>query len=292
MGVPRLSISAAQKLISSMKERSMASRKDDSVTSLISMLFSVLCRFLVMHSAIGRPILKLGVRCASLKSRCASIGEKGSMQKSKQATLFRSWGGKKPLSDGNARYRGKGKAPARWSGKNPPCQDASAKNAPSASYSSNNAVFVDLTEGEEFGFKDVQELDRFFEDDVTEEIGGERAAVAEPATSAHNSSVLEEVPGFDHAAGEQWIYPINYPVRDYQFNIVQKCLFRNTLVCLPTGLGKTFIAAVVMFNFYRWYPAGKVVFMAPTKPLVTQQIEACHNIMGIPQIHLAEMTGE
>ncbi len=53
--------------------------------------------------------------------------------------------------------------------------------------------------------------------------------------------------------------------RKYQYDIVRSCLFDNTLVSLPTGLGKTFIAAVVMYNFYRWYPAGKVVFMAPTK---------------------------
>ena len=32
--------------------------------------------------------------------------------------------------------------------------------------------------------------------------------------------------------------------------------------------------------------------MAPTKPLVAQQIEACFNIMGIPQSDTAEMTGE
>ena len=100
------------------------------------------------------------------------------------------------------------------------------------------------------------------------------------------------LPGFDPHAGRLWIYPTNYPIRDYQFNIVQTALFKNTLVALPTGLGKTFIAAVVMYNLYRWYPQGKVVFMAPTKPLVAQQIEACYNIMGIPQDDTAEMTGE
>jgi len=62
-------------------------------------------------------------------------------------------------------------------------------------------------------------------------------------------------------------------------------------VTLPTGLGKTFVAAVVMYNFYRWYPTGKIVFMAPTKPLVTQQIEACHDVTGIPMDDTAEMTG-
>ena len=87
------------------------------------------------------------------------------------------------------------------------------------------------------------------------------------------------------------MYPVNYPERKYQFDIVKSCLYQNTLVTLPTGLGKTFIAAVVMYNFFRWYPAGKVVFMAPTKPLVAQQIEACFKIMGIPQIETMEMTG-
>ncbi|KAM6180846.1 Fanconi anemia group M protein isoform 2-T2 [Erethizon dorsatum] len=97
--------------------------------------------------------------------------------------------------------------------------------------------------------------------------------------------------GFCTSAGSLWIYPTNCPVRDYQLHISRTALFCNTLVCLPTGLGKTFIAAVVMYNFYRWFPSGKVVFMAPTKPLVTQQIEACYQVMGIPQTHMAEMTG-
>ncbi|XP_076279485.1 FA complementation group M [Lasioglossum baleicum] len=97
--------------------------------------------------------------------------------------------------------------------------------------------------------------------------------------------------GFDLSAGGTWIYPENYPVRDYQFNVVKASLYCNTLVCLPTGLGKTFIAAVVMYNFWRWYPCGKVVFLAPTKPLVTQQIFACHNVMGIPTTETIELTG-
>ena len=34
-----------------------------------------------------------------------------------------------------------------------------------------------------------------------------------------------------------------------------------------------------------WYfLQGKIVFMAPTKPLVAQQIQACYKIMGIPQV--------
>ena len=101
----------------------------------------------------------------------------------------------------------------------------------------------------------------------------------------------KDFPGIDSSSVQVWIYPTNYQVREYQLKISEAALFQNTLVCLPTGLGKTFIAAVVMYNFYRWYPAGKIVFMAPTKPLVAQQIEACYKVMGIPQTHMAEMTG-
>ncbi|KAK3915899.1 Fanconi anemia group M protein [Frankliniella fusca] len=102
-----------------------------------------------------------------------------------------------------------------------------------------------------------------------------------------------EAQGFDFKAGQVWVYPRNekFPIRDYQKTCVETALFHNTLVSLPTGLGKTFIAAVVMYNFYMWYPKGKIIFMAPTKPLVAQQIENCINIMGIPESHTAEMTG-
>lgn len=62
---------------------------------------------------------------------------------------------------------------------------------------------------------------------------------------------LSRVP-IDPEAARTWIYPVNYPVRQYQLQIVTQALFNNTLVALPTGLGKTLIAAVVMYNFYRW----------------------------------------
>jgi ATP-dependent DNA helicase MPH1 len=52
----------------------------------------------------------------------------------------------------------------------------------------------------------------------------------------------------DLLAAKRWIFPLNRPKRDYQFNISRHCLFDNTLVALPTGLGKTFIAGVVMLN--------------------------------------------
>uniref|UniRef100_A0A8D3BDK8 ATP-dependent RNA helicase FANCM n=1 Tax=Scophthalmus maximus TaxID=52904 RepID=A0A8D3BDK8_SCOMX len=122
---------------------------------------------------------------------------------------------------------------------------------------------------------------------------GDKAAGRRRTTPGDTAQVATypDFPGFDSSSARVWIYPTNYPIREYQLRISEAGLFQNTLVCLPTGLGKTFIAAVVMYNFYRWYPSGKIVFMAPTKPLVAQQIEACYKVMGIPQAHMAELTG-
>lgn len=52
----------------------------------------------------------------------------------------------------------------------------------------------------------------------------------------------------DPLTSKTWQYPVqaDKPLRTYQYNIVFQSLFENTLVSLPTGLGKTFIAACVM----------------------------------------------
>ncbi|MCQ2085273.1 MAG: DEAD/DEAH box helicase family protein [archaeon] len=64
------------------------------------------------------------------------------------------------------------------------------------------------------------------------------------------------------------IVPDKVENRRYQVNLAQSCLRENTLVILPTGLGKTavalMVAAKVMEN------GRKVLMMAPTKPLVDQ----------------------
>lgn len=101
----------------------------------------------------------------------------------------------------------------------------------------------------------------------------------------------DPLPQYDQDAAKTWVYPVKYEKRQYQYDIVRSALFNNTLVCLPTGLGKTFIAAAVILNYYRWFPNGKVVFIAPTKPLVSQQIKAVHDCTGIPKEDQCELTG-
>ncbi|KIH86976.1 dead box helicase [Sporothrix brasiliensis 5110] len=116
----------------------------------------------------------------------------------------------------------------------------------------------------------------------------------------HNHAFVSDMPAekpthhkIDKEAMKTWVYPTNLgAIRDYQFSIVKNSLFNNTLVALPTGLGKTFIAATVILNFYRWTTDAKIIFVAPTKPLVSQQVDACLNIAGIPRSDTTLLTGE
>lgn len=99
--------------------------------------------------------------------------------------------------------------------------------------------------------------------------------------------------GIDPNTLTNWIFPVqDYEKRDYQLNISKNAILHNTLVILPTGLGKTFIAAVAIYNFMRFFPSSKIVFMAPTRPLVNQQMSACYDVVGIPKEETAELTGK
>uniref|UniRef100_A0A1B0DCA3 Uncharacterized protein n=1 Tax=Phlebotomus papatasi TaxID=29031 RepID=A0A1B0DCA3_PHLPP len=101
--------------------------------------------------------------------------------------------------------------------------------------------------------------------------------------------------GFDKNAGSNYVYPNStdkYPFREYQYKICKEAFFQNTLVVLPDGLGKSFIASVVMYNIYRWYPMSKVIFLSASKSILKGQMEACWNIMNIPKGDCVEITGK
>jgi len=77
--------------------------------------------------------------------------------------------------------------------------------------------------------------------------------------------------------------------RAYQVNIARACLERSTLVVLPTGMGKTVVAAMVIAEVLR-RKGGKVLFLAPTKPLVEQHAASLRKVLIVDRIAL--FTGE
>jgi len=67
------------------------------------------------------------------------------------------------------------------------------------------------------------------------------------------------------------IRPQSIEERRYQISIALRALDTNTMVVLPTGLGKTAVALIVAAS--RLYShQGKVLVLAPTKPLVEQHL--------------------
>ena len=64
------------------------------------------------------------------------------------------------------------------------------------------------------------------------------------------------------------IIPDSVEERKYQTTLAKNCLNINTLVVLPTGLGKTIIALLITAAVLQ--KGKKVLMMAPTKPLVDQ----------------------
>ncbi|OGS60082.1 MAG: hypothetical protein A3K59_05385 [Euryarchaeota archaeon RBG_19FT_COMBO_69_17] len=77
--------------------------------------------------------------------------------------------------------------------------------------------------------------------------------------------------------------------RAYQVNIAKACLGRPTLVVLPTGMGKTVVAAMVIAETLR-RKGGRILFLAPTKPLVEQHAASLRDILIVDRIAL--FTGE
>lgn len=79
--------------------------------------------------------------------------------------------------------------------------------------------------------------------------------------------------------------------RDYQEQIVASALGANTLVVLPTGLGKTSVAALVVAETLKKQPDKKVLFMAPTRPLVNQHKKNFERFFKLG-IEFAAVTGQ
>jgi Fanconi anemia group M protein len=78
--------------------------------------------------------------------------------------------------------------------------------------------------------------------------------------------------------------------REYQINIIKSIINgKNTLVILPTGLGKTLIAVFVIANSL--YQGKKALMLAPTKPLSEQHQKTIQNLLMIEKEKVLLLTG-
>jgi len=79
--------------------------------------------------------------------------------------------------------------------------------------------------------------------------------------------------------------------RQYQRQLADQALDDHTLVCLPTGLGKTTVSLLVTAERIQ-DAAWKSLLLAPTKPLVQQHAEFYREALQVPDDEIVVFTGE
>jgi len=87
------------------------------------------------------------------------------------------------------------------------------------------------------------------------------------------------------------VWPGRVEFRLYQKRIADVASERNTLVILPTALGKTVISALVAANILYSYRDAKVLVMAPTRPLVAQHRETFLKMLKLRENDTVVLTG-
>jgi ERCC4-related helicase len=100
------------------------------------------------------------------------------------------------------------------------------------------------------------------------------------------------LPGIWQVADGWVVHPLLRPntirALPFQLDLARISLTDDLLVVLPTGLGKTVIAALAAAEVLR-RDSGKVLVLAPTRPLVLQHSEAFRN--WLPELRTARFTG-
>ncbi|MBU2634186.1 MAG: DEAD/DEAH box helicase [Nanoarchaeota archaeon] len=79
--------------------------------------------------------------------------------------------------------------------------------------------------------------------------------------------------------------------RSYQENILKTALEHNTLVVLPTGMGKTAISLLLSIKRLNKYPLSKVLICSPTKPLCQQHLESFKKYTNLDPEDIVLFTG-
>jgi len=83
----------------------------------------------------------------------------------------------------------------------------------------------------------------------------------------------------------------DFTPRLYQETILNTCVNKNTLVVLPTGMGKTAIALLLAAQRINNFPESKILFLAPTKPLASQHMDYFKRYIEDNENNFALFTG-
>ncbi|MCK4381919.1 MAG: DEAD/DEAH box helicase family protein [Candidatus Lokiarchaeota archaeon] len=105
--------------------------------------------------------------------------------------------------------------------------------------------------------------------------------------------MIEPEKSNNHAKKMSYLREKHIEQRGYQLKIAKECVSKNSLVVLPTGLGKTIIGVFVAAGTLESFPPkSKIVVLAPTRPLINQHYDSFKDLMTIPKEQFIVLTGK
>lgn len=105
------------------------------------------------------------------------------------------------------------------------------------------------------------------------------------------SSPIITLSEFTPRVPEHKMYLKDFEPRLYQESIFNTCTKNNTLVVLPTGIGKTAIFLMMAAYRLNLYPKSKILLLGPTRPLIEQYHAVFAKHFNIDEKKMSIFTG-
>ena len=80
--------------------------------------------------------------------------------------------------------------------------------------------------------------------------------------------------------------------REYQQELFAQAVEQNSMIVIPTGVGKTALIAYLSFYNWREDDSKKILMATPTKPLVFQSANMLREYLDLSEDEFDAVTGE
>ena len=146
-----------------------------------------------------------------------------------------------------------------------------------------------INNGKEIRGKKLSKIRTRLEEECCIEVVNVSSAVCQSQLRPSEPMIYYNTWGLTHTSQEIDFLTQQCP-RDYQRELFLSVMRRNTLVCLPTGSGKTLVAAMALSCMKKLNPNKLMVFLVDRVPLVYQQSEYIKS--QVPELRVRTLVGE
>ncbi|MBT7903529.1 DEAD/DEAH box helicase [Candidatus Woesearchaeota archaeon] len=141
--------------------------------------------------------------------------------------------------------------------------------------------------------KTLDEMEKEFEKELEQKAKLEKLKQSTKTNSLKKSEKFEKISSNSVPNVKETSELLNTQLKPrlYQETILGTCSFNNTLVVLPTGMGKTMIAMLLAANRLKTFPNSKILVLAPTRPLVEQHLHTFRKHTNLTEDETVLFTG-